>query len=140
MQGKNAMQPRRVMGEKVKLLSSCRFTTYHHRFARAAPAPRAKRNDSKNRGRASPVNCHRDHVHLTIHLTRCLRTLRVLWFIVICHCRGDTRPVHLTRCLRTLRARQPLVAARGAREGLWLIRATRPARGSELTLLSKLER
>ena len=32
-----------------------------HRFARAAPAPRAKRNDSKrndskNRGRASPVN------------------------------------------------------------------------------------
>ena len=35
----------------------CRFTTYRHRFARAAPAPRAKRNDdSKNRGRASPVN------------------------------------------------------------------------------------
>ena len=34
----------------------CRFTTYRHRFARAAPAPRAKRNDdSKNRGRASPV-------------------------------------------------------------------------------------
>ena len=28
----------------------CRFTTYRHRFARAAPAPRAK-----NRGRASPV-------------------------------------------------------------------------------------
>ena len=23
----------------------CRFTTYRHRFARAAPAPRAKRND-----------------------------------------------------------------------------------------------
>ena len=34
---------------------NCRFTTYRHRFARAAPAPRAKRN-SKNRGRASPVN------------------------------------------------------------------------------------
>ena len=35
----------------------CRLTTYRHRFARAAPAPRAKRNDdSKNRGRASPVN------------------------------------------------------------------------------------
>ena len=33
----------------------CRLTTYRHRFARAAPAPRAKRN-SKNRGRASPVN------------------------------------------------------------------------------------
>ena len=30
--------------------------TYRHRFARAAPAPRAKRKDSKNRGRASPVN------------------------------------------------------------------------------------
>ena len=26
---------------------SCRFTTYRHRFARAAPAPRAKRNDAK---------------------------------------------------------------------------------------------
>ena len=34
----------------------CRLTTYRYRFARAAPAPRAKRNDSKNRGRASPVN------------------------------------------------------------------------------------
>ena len=33
----------------------CRLSTYRHRFARAAPAPRAKRNDSKNRGRASPV-------------------------------------------------------------------------------------
>ena len=38
----------------------CKFTTYRHRFARAAPAPRAKRNDdSKNRGRASPVK--REH-------------------------------------------------------------------------------
>ena len=39
-------------------LDACRFTTSRHRFARAAPAPRAKRNDedSKNRGRASPVN------------------------------------------------------------------------------------
>ena len=36
-------------------ISSVKFTTYRHRFARAAPAPRAKRNDSKNRGRASPV-------------------------------------------------------------------------------------
>ena len=27
----------------------CRFTTYRHRFARAAPAPRAKRNDIKRR-------------------------------------------------------------------------------------------
>ena len=35
----------------------CRLTTYRHRFARAAPAPRAKRNDSKNCGRASPVKC-----------------------------------------------------------------------------------
>ena len=26
---------------------ACRLTTYRHRFARAAPAPRAKRNDSK---------------------------------------------------------------------------------------------
>ena len=34
---------------------SCRFTTYRHRFARVAPAPRAKLIDSKNRGRASPV-------------------------------------------------------------------------------------
>ena len=34
----------------------CRFTTYRHRFARVAPAPRAKLIDSKNRGRASPVN------------------------------------------------------------------------------------
>ena len=33
--------------------SPCRLTTYRHRFARAAPAPRAKR--SKNRGCASPV-------------------------------------------------------------------------------------
>ena len=40
-------------------LSRCRFTTYRHRFARAAPAPRAKRNDSKNRGRASPVKLSR---------------------------------------------------------------------------------
>ena len=32
-----------------------------HRFARAAPAPRAKRNDdSKNRGRASPVKMTND--------------------------------------------------------------------------------
>ena len=35
-------------------VAGCRFTTYRHRFARAAPAPRAKRNE-KNRGRASPV-------------------------------------------------------------------------------------
>ena len=76
--------------------------------------------------------------------------------------------IHLTRCSRTLRARlhsrqAPLVAARGAREGLWLeheaciycitmwlaLRAlwrdcrgadTRPARGSKLTLLSQRER
>ena len=34
---------------------NCRFTTYRHRFARVAPAPRAKLIDSKNRGRASPV-------------------------------------------------------------------------------------
>ena len=42
--------------------------------------------------------------------------------------RGRRRDIHLTRCLRTLRARlqstpggkAPLVAARGAREGLWL--------------------
>ena len=33
----------------------CRLITYRQRFARAAPAPRAKRFDSKNRGRASPV-------------------------------------------------------------------------------------
>ena len=26
---------------------NCRFTTYRHRFARAAPAPRAKRNDGR---------------------------------------------------------------------------------------------
>ena len=37
-------------------LITCRLTTYRHRFARVTPAPRAKRNDSKNRGRASPVN------------------------------------------------------------------------------------
>ena len=30
-------------------------TTYRHRFVRAAPAPRAKRKDSNNRGRASSV-------------------------------------------------------------------------------------
>ena len=35
--------------------NDCRFTTYRHRFARVAPAPRAKLIDSKNRGRASPV-------------------------------------------------------------------------------------
>ena len=43
----------------VQLLQACRFTTYRHRFARAAPAPRAKRNESWTciaRGRASPVN------------------------------------------------------------------------------------
>ena len=33
----------------------CRLITYRQRFTRAAPAPRAKRFDSKNRGRASPV-------------------------------------------------------------------------------------
>ena len=33
----------------------CRFTTYRHRFARAAPAPRAKRKDSKNRGRGTCI-------------------------------------------------------------------------------------
>ena len=39
-----------------KLTSYCRFTTYHHRFARVTPAPRAKLEElSKNRGRASPV-------------------------------------------------------------------------------------
>ena len=38
----------------------CRFTTYRHRFARAALAPRAKRNESKNRGRASPVKAALD--------------------------------------------------------------------------------
>ena len=27
----------------------CRLTTYRHRFARAAPAPRAKRNDQESR-------------------------------------------------------------------------------------------
>ena len=40
----------------------CRLTTYRHRFARAAPAPRAKIQrivDSKNRGRASPVKWDR---------------------------------------------------------------------------------
>ena len=51
----------RVQSDSLRDLTSqfsspCRFTTYRHRFARAAPAPRAKRNDSKNRGRASPVN------------------------------------------------------------------------------------
>ena len=36
---------------------ACRLITYRQRFARAAPAPRAKRfEDSKNRVRASPVN------------------------------------------------------------------------------------
>ena len=43
---------------------SCRFTTYRHRFARAASAPRAKRNDSKNRGRASPVNGQDDSFYI----------------------------------------------------------------------------
>ena len=44
------------------LSECCRFTTYRHRFARAAPAPRAKRNDdSKNRGRASPVKVSGAH-------------------------------------------------------------------------------
>ena len=46
-------------------MPTCMFTTYRHRFARAAPAPRAKRNDSKrkdskNRGRASPIKCRPD--------------------------------------------------------------------------------
>ena len=43
----------------------CRFTTYRHRFARVAPAPRAKLidEDSKNRGRASPVkSAHCAHI------------------------------------------------------------------------------
>ena len=70
-----------------RFAQTCRLTTYRHRFARAAPAPRAKRNDArfkeswtcvarqradaqgtpalrakryddaKNRGRALPVNC-----------------------------------------------------------------------------------
>ena len=44
---------------RAPLRERCRFTTYRHRFARAAPAPRAKRNDSKNRGRASPVKRER---------------------------------------------------------------------------------
>ena len=40
---------------KKKGAITCRLSTYRHRFARAALAPRAKRKDSKNRGRASPV-------------------------------------------------------------------------------------
>ena len=35
---------------------SCRFTTYRHRFARAAPAPRAKIQRIVDCGRAPPVN------------------------------------------------------------------------------------
>ena len=51
---------------------ACRFTTYRHRFARAAPAPRAKRNDSKNRGRASPVNVKPAR---SLHFARTARAL-----------------------------------------------------------------
>ena len=40
-------------------MRNCRFTTYRHRFARAAPAPRAKRNDSKNRKIRRIVDAHR---------------------------------------------------------------------------------
>ena len=35
--------------------SPCRLTTYRHRFARAAPAPRAKRNEQRFKNRGSPV-------------------------------------------------------------------------------------
>ena len=31
----------------LRAVSACRLSTYRHRFARAAPAPRAKRNDAK---------------------------------------------------------------------------------------------
>ena len=48
---------------RLLMMLDCRLITYRQRFARAAPAPRAKRFDaliqrivdSKNRGRASPV-------------------------------------------------------------------------------------
>ena len=49
---------RRIVDVPVKvycLLFACRLITYRQRFARVAPAPRAKRFDAKNRGRASPV-------------------------------------------------------------------------------------
>ena len=79
----------------------------------------------RNSRRASPVKSYfgskfgqdasclarsASEIQACFHLTRCLR-------------------IHLTRCLRTLRAR-PLVAARGAREGLWLEQLTHAARAA----------
>ena len=39
----------RTLRPKYVSYMGCRFTTYRHRFARAAPAPRAKRNDAIQR-------------------------------------------------------------------------------------------
>ena len=43
-----ASLPRRALRARhgARQSLACRFTTYRHRFARAAPAPRAKRNDA----------------------------------------------------------------------------------------------
>ena len=40
-------RPLRSNKKQFRNIGDCRFTTYRHRFARAAPAPRAKRNDAK---------------------------------------------------------------------------------------------
>ena len=75
----------------------CRFTTYRHRFARAAPAPRANRNDAK--------------IQRIVDVRRPSRCAR----------RTSASPNHvLTHAARAAAFQAPLVAARGAREGLWL--------------------
>ena len=66
------LEPREHYARRTGLTFTCRFTTYRHRFARVAPAPRAK-----NRGRASPVKDLPNQVLTHGAYARCtLRTLR----------------------------------------------------------------
>ena len=93
----------------------CRFTTYRHRFARVAPAPRVEQSSSKNswtrvvrRGRASPVKNFEPRAHARF---TCL-TNQVLTQAARAAAKQPAARVvcvstwfHLTRCLRTLHAR-----------------------------------
>ena len=75
-----------AMSECLILLEGLQVTTYRHRLiARAAPATRAKRNDSNVKescGRASPVKIFPDfRSHSTVHIRR-EQTIKVLLFHV----------------------------------------------------------
>ena len=95
-----------------------------HRFARVAPAPRAKLEESWTRvARQSVPCCSQSQVPLVLQLIQ--RTSRMHYPtccpLVRFSPKGASKMlratghVHLTRCLRTLRAR----LQSGAREGPW---------------------